>query len=349
MNYRGFSLLVVVLAILISACATRQSSPPPATETPTPAATPTSVGTTNTEPAGVPICFTPRELLPFAFSPDASRLMIRTNQGVQVIDLQAGKEQAFILAPQMVYTAALSPDGETLAWSLAVNSIQLVHVSDQQVLHSLVGHPDLVLDLRFSPDGAELYSASHDGVVRVWDTSNGTQKSAIQAGREILGIGVTPDGSRLATIPGDGPVQLWDLADNGVIAEFGGTGGYDTSDAVFSPDGQYLAADLATGIYLWRVEGAELVRDSFANSMAIAYSPDGEFFAYADVNENNNVILTSPDGGQVIRTIEGMQGPVWELFFSPDGALLAATDGIEIRVWWVSDGNLLYIGKPICE
>ncbi len=39
-------------------------------------------------------------------------------------------------------------------------------------------------------------------------------------------------------------MQLWDLRTNKVMAVFEGALGYDTSDAVFSPDGQYVAADL---------------------------------------------------------------------------------------------------------
>jgi hypothetical protein len=39
-----------------------------------------------------------------------------------------------------------------------------------------------------------------------------------------------------------------------------------------------------------------------------------------------------------------MQGPVWELFFSPDSAMLAATDGIEVRIWQIPDGELLFVG-----
>ena len=44
-----------------------------------------------------------------------------------------------------------------------------------------------------------------------------------------------------------------------------------------------------------------------------------------------------------------MQGPVWELFFSPDSKLLVATDGIEIRIWQTADGNLLYNFDLMCQ
>jgi WD40 repeat protein len=106
--------------------------------------------------------------------------------------------------------AALSPDGETLAWSLEDNTIQLVRVTDQKVLHTLAGHTDMVTKLRFSPESDELVSASHDGWVRVWDMQ-GEEVRSFQPPNEVLGIGISADGSMLATVPFDGPVTLWNL------------------------------------------------------------------------------------------------------------------------------------------
>jgi WD40 repeat protein len=163
----------------------------------------------------------------------------------------------------------------------------------------------------------------------------------------VLGIGISPDGATLATLPFDGPVILWDLAEYKAIVEVGGSGGFDTSDVDFSPDGQFIAADLATGLSVWKASDQTLLWSGI-NSMAFAYSPDGRFLAYSDIGENNNVVLSSPDGTQRIRTLEGHQGPVWAMIFSPDSTRLVSADGIEIRIWQVEDGELLYVGKPAC-
>jgi WD40 repeat protein len=322
----------------------------PVTPTPLPISATTTLPlptSTSTKVAQMTLCFTTREILPFAFTPDSARLLVRAGSGVQVIDLKTGQEDAFLQAPMRILTAALSPDGKILAWSLDDNSIQLVDFSNGQVLSTLMGHSDPVYHLRFSPTGDRFYSASHDGWIRIWDMQ-GNQLPSIQAGGEVLGFGISPDGRTLATIPGDGPLSLWDLAENKMTSELGGTGGYDTSDAVFSADGQYLAADLITGIFLWRVSDGSLTWNDIRNSMAVAYSPNGQFLAYSNIDDNNKVILAPPDGKGIVREIEGIQGPVWELFFSPDSSLLAATDGAEIRIWQVQDGRLLFIGKPTC-
>jgi WD40 repeat protein len=249
-----------------------------------------------------------------------------------------------LAAPRSVLSATLALDGNTVAWSLDDNSIQLVQVSDGSILHTLIAHPDLVFDLRFSPTGSSLLSACHDGTVKVWDTATGSALPQIEVGLEVLGIGVSPDGETLAVVPAYGPVQLWDIASGQKAATLGGTGGYDTSDPTFSPDGQYLAVNLATGIFIWKLPDGQEVWSAVANSMAVAYSPNGKLLAYADVDEGNKIFLGPSDTLANFQVLDQIQGPVWELLFSPDSSLLDATDGIEIRVWRVSDGGLIAIG-----
>jgi WD40 repeat protein len=265
--------------------------------------------------------------------------------GRPVFDLATGQEVASLVATGVVYSAALSPDGEILAWSLADNRIQLVQVSDGAVRHTLIGHPDPVFDLRFSPTEPKLFSASHDGTVRVWDTDTGAQFSPIEVGLEVLGIGLSPDGATLAVVPAYGPVQLWDTGTAQQVASLGGTGGFDTSDPVFSPDGGYLAVDLATGIFIWSLPDGGEIWNQVGNSMAVAYSPDGVNLAYADIDSNNAVFLGPTDAQGEFRVIDETRGPVWELFFSTDGSMLAATDGIEIRVWRIPEGDRVLIGN----
>ncbi len=307
-----------------------------------------SIGTSTPDPGqasrDIP-CFVFEQLPAFAFLPDRSGILVRANQGVQLFNLETGSLEKLIKSSQNLTAAALSPDGETLAWALDDYTVQLVRISDQEVLHSLPGHTDLVTKLSFTPDGDYLVSASHDRTVRVWSLS-GDELRSIQT--DALGLGISPDGSMLATIPFDGPVALWDLATGEKIKDFSGPGGYDTTDAVFSPDGQYLAADLATGLFLWKISDGSAILSGGINTMAVAFSPDGRYLAYTNIGDNNKVVLAAPETGQFMRVIDQMQSPIWELTFSPDASLIAVTDGREIHILQVEDGAMLAVGKAAC-
>ncbi len=325
---------ITLFALLVAAC-TPPALTSPASPTPTPA-------------ISVFAC------APVAFLPGGDRILGQSGPDLQIFELDNMAEIDLIKAPTPAYltAVALSPDGQTLAWALEDYTIQLVRLSDHQFLHTLVGHTDQVSKLKFTPDGTRLVSASHDTWVRVWDM-DGKQVGAFQPTgaldwlSQVLGLGISPDGKLLATAPVDGPVKLWDLATFQKVAELGGTGAYETSDVGFSPDGQFVAADLATGLFLWKVSDGRVLLDnnSQINSMAFAFSPDGRFLAYANLYK---VILSSPDGKQVFRTLEGLTSPVWNLVFSPDSSKLVSSDGVQVRIWQTTDGKLIYTGKSSC-
>jgi len=102
-------------------------------------------------------------------------------------------------------------------------------------------------------------------------------------------------------------------------------------------------------IYIWALPSGREIWTSVANSMSVAYSTDGNYLAYSDIDRSNKVFLGPADAQGEFQSIAEMRGPVWELFFSPDSKLLVATDGIEIHIWQTSDGKLLYDFDLTCS
>jgi WD40 repeat protein len=99
---------------------------------------------------------------------------------------------------------------------------------------------------------------------------------------------------------------------------------------------------------VWRISNGELVWNEVKNSMAVSFSPDGRYLAYADIDDNSNVFLNTEDGSEIVHVLAGHPGPVWGMIFSPDSQLLVSTDGLEIRIWRIEDGSLRYTGKAAC-
>lgn len=295
-----------------------------------------------------PVCFD-TFLAPIAFMPDSERILVRAESGVQIFNLATMEEELFLESPTKLKrpTAVLSLKGDMLAWVLEDNSIQLIRLSDQSVIYTTHIHSDPITKLRFSPDGLKLYSASHDGWVKELNIDGQIVSEFQPYGGEVLGLGISADGETIATIPFDGPVKLWDTANYQMLTDLGGSGGYDTSDVAFSSNGQFIAADLATGLSAWDISDHSLLWNGI-NSKAFAFSPQENLLAYSDISKNHDIILRSLEDKQILNTLIGHQGPVWELIFSPDSQLLASTDGNELRIWRVDGGELLYIGKSSC-
>ena len=346
------------IVLVLAACQPEQQ---PGTVENTPPPTPRSQATATLEtPQSVvesphtdlppsPRCFLVEEASPITFLPDSTSLMTKERSGVRVFNLET-LEENFLQAPQELISAALSPDGELLAWSLMDNTLQLIRFDDQTLVKAMEGHTLPVLKLRFSPMGDRLFSASDDTWVRIWDREGEPLDAFQPTGandlpNEVEGIGISPDGNLLGSIPFDGPARVWDLTTKKEVTELGGTGGDAISDIAFSPDGQFVAADQAGHLSLWKTADWSVVWTDIS-SMAFAFSPDGRHLAYSDLNDNN-VSLRSLDESQAPRILQGNQFPIYELFFSPDGNWLAAA-GAGIQIWQVETGQLSYLGKPEC-
>lgn len=295
-----------------------------------------------------PKCFG-TNLSPIAFMPDSERILVRGESGVQIFNLLTMEEELFLKSPGKLsgHPVALSNNGEKLAWVLEDNSIQLIRISDQSVIYTAEIHSGPISELEFSTVSGNLFTAAHDGWVKELRSDGQVVNEFQPGGGEVLGLGVSADGKILATIPFDGPVRLWDTTNFQMLAELGGTGGYDTSDVAIESNGQFVTADLAAGLVVWDIQAQSLLWEG-VNSMAFSFSPNGNILAYSDIGKGNDIILRSPDGKKILNTMRGHRSPVWELIFSPDGKFLASTDGIDFRIWQAADGELLYIGKSDC-
>lgn len=73
---------------------------------------------------------------------------------------------------------------KTLDLNAGISMVAIV-----KIMHTLSGHTDVLTKLRFTPDGHQLVSASHDHWLRVWNL-HGEELRSIQPPGEVLGIGI---------------------------------------------------------------------------------------------------------------------------------------------------------------
>jgi WD40 repeat protein len=74
------------------------------------------------------------------------------------------------------------------------------------------GHRGPVHSAAFTPDGAQVMTASRDGRVGVWDAVTG-REIATHGGKatSVIGAHLSSEGARLATLSDDGIVTVWDV------------------------------------------------------------------------------------------------------------------------------------------
>jgi RNA polymerase sigma factor (sigma-70 family) len=265
---------------------------------------------------------------------------------VRFWDLASGKEVRKVAIPGGAASAALSPDGATLAsvtgsgatgFKLMLYDTATGRPRGQQ----LRGSEGLAPALAFSPDGRYLAArGDRRRAVRLWDAATGKELP-------------TPEGEELK------PAEAMAL-----IAR---TTRVPHDELAFSPDGRYLAmADSQDQLALFEVaSGARLRSFVLAPGQVVSrfgFAPDGH--SLAALNRDGTVTLYETttgrkrarfgkavkargDGPTVFAG--GMPAPTagaaeaeYGLAFSSDGRLLAAGGpGPEIRLWDVLTGQEL--------
>jgi WD40 repeat protein/serine/threonine protein kinase/tetratricopeptide (TPR) repeat protein len=208
---------------------------------------------------------------------------------------------------------------------------------------TLRGHSNIVHPLAFSPDGSTLATGDHDGIVKLWDLTNGKEQASFQAdtGR-LWGIAFSGDGKTLATAGDERLLKLWDVSSRRQKTAF------PAPDRLrwvaFSPDDKTLLysamggenpkmLDIATGTEPAKLPG----RPDGEGVLAAAFSHDGKTIA-AGYCEGQRVKLWAWDGAawKEKATIQG-EGEM-PLAFSPDGSLIVL-GGTSVRLWDVAAGK----------
>jgi WD40 repeat protein len=216
----------------------------------------------------------------------------------------------------------------------------------------------------FSPDGARLavvggLPAGQPGLVKLWDLSSGAEWRSLRGHTAwVEDVCFSPDGTRLATAGGiwdtqhrnyaSGEVKLWDLASGQETLSLRGQRRWPVQHVAFSPDGRVLATGDADGLVrLW--DGgdpwqARPLRRATGDIHRVGFSDDGRrLIAMAQLpNRGGGFGADEPLAPELFGwdTRTGEEVPVSKDALpadarqanSPDGSLLAATDGTEVRV-----------------
>jgi WD40 repeat protein/serine/threonine protein kinase len=158
-----------------------------------------------------------------------------------------------------------------------------------KVLQRYIGHLSPVEQARFSPDGKQVATCSHDGTIKIWDRDTGKElRTLIGHTSQVWSIAYFPGGKRLASGSHDGTVRIWEVATGKQLRRFEGHRGIVYSVAV-SPDGTcLLSAGSDRLVRLWSVSTGKMLAVLAGHSREIfqvAFSPGGNFAASASKDQ----------------------------------------------------------------
>jgi WD40 repeat protein len=240
-----------------------------------------------------------------------------------------------------VYSVALSPDGQHLAWASEDGTITLWNYQDSSST-VLAGHTARLWSVAYSPDGTKLASGGDDSTIIIWDAASGKRLETLENGNKVRSLSWSPDNQNLAAAVGP-HVVIWDTSTKKNVDR---PLGYDINSVAWSPDGKKIAAassnfvvyiiDPLTGNTTNQLTGHQ------KQVNCVAWAPDSKLLASG--GEDHKVFLWNSAAGTYEELLPNFTDNVLTCAFSFDGALLAAgsdDNDKTVNLWDVQTRKLL--------
>lgn len=279
------------------------------------------------EPLAPAIYEKPMPITAIAFSPDGKQLAASGYHEITLWDASDGKLLGRIQKlPERIWGLSWSPDGQKLAAACGTpgkrGELRLCDPAGDAPGKVLERIADMMLAVRFSPDGTRLVAGGADNALRVYDVASGKRQLLIEQHADwVTDVAFSPDGSRVVSASRDKSARVFDARTGATEAAY-----LEHEEPVFgvafSNDGKFIfSAGRDRKIHVWRAADAKRV-----GQIAV---PDSDPFKLL---ASNGLLYCCSSGGVVYAYSQDTRQPVCAFSRAPEWVYCLAMDPKHHRV-----------------
>jgi WD40 repeat protein len=292
-----------------------------------------------------------------AFSPDSKRLVANHVDGtVRTYDaatLKTIKVYERVGGPTGVGRLQFSPIGGWMAVRYEYSALKIFPSEDWEAPTIIKEEYSTLPRLAISPNGEHVVAGNgSDGsaiVASYVGTSPEVQVRLRGHLKEVSQIAYGASNSKLFTSSLDGTVRIWNPLHAPAVTKIASA--YDTSTAMFSPDGRRLISVGRNSIRISDAEtGEQIGKEAKPQSphrtqiTASAVDPSGRFVATGGKHADVAIRVWDAESGSLVKVLREQEGTVRALAFSPDGTHLAVGHDYPehvVAIWNVETGAIV--------
>ncbi len=180
--------------------------------------------------------------------------------------------------------------------------------------------------------------------LEIWEVA--TNKLVDRLPMAATKVQYAPDGKSVIVATSGAKIEVWSVEPKSKLATFqvGKNGTEIVKDMSASRDGQRVAAIDDIGwhdVSVWFVPSNSIFRtitdSSLKHTESVALSPNGKLLAIS----HSGVKLWDIESGELLYTLKPQNTATFQVVFSPNGELVAASNWDSVMIWRVADGKLV--------